>query len=176
MDRKFEVGRTGLGWDRLVEAMQDAQREGWLSYTNPPTSLESLRWNWKEMLSYDPAPALERLHVPVLAIYGELDTIVATGVNRARLQELLGRAGNCDLTVKVLPGANHNFFAARTGGPAELPGLSGFVPAYFEAGADWLEDVLHARPARPVMTAAAPNPSSAPVVPVVPLSRSFVVR
>ena len=43
MDQKFEVARTGEGWDRLTGAMARGAREGWLSYVNAPPSLESLQ-------------------------------------------------------------------------------------------------------------------------------------
>jgi hypothetical protein len=41
MDQKFEVARTGQGWDALQAAMTRGAREGWLSYVNAPPSLEN---------------------------------------------------------------------------------------------------------------------------------------
>jgi len=61
MDQKFEVARTGDGWGELQTSMERGAREGWLSYVNPPPSLENLRWNWEHILTYDPAPALQAL-------------------------------------------------------------------------------------------------------------------
>lgn len=138
MDEKAAVARSGDGWDALVRRMEQGQTEGWLRYTNPPTSLESLQWNWRHVMSFDPLPVLERVRVPVLALFGELDTIVSTVINRPRLEQALARAGNLDVTVRVLPGANHHFLEARTGGPGEVPLLTSFVDEYFTASQAWL--------------------------------------
>jgi pimeloyl-ACP methyl ester carboxylesterase len=140
MDQKFQVARTGEGWDALVAASDRATREGWASYVNVPSTLDNLQWHWTHILSWDPRPVLERLTIPVLALYGELDTIVSPEVHVRRLQDALTRYGNKDVTVKVLPKANHHFFAASTGGPAETGRLAQFVPGYFETRVAWVLD------------------------------------
>ena len=61
MEQKFKVARTGQGWTDLTAAMGRAAREGWISYINPPSSLENLQWHWTHVLSYDPLPVLEQL-------------------------------------------------------------------------------------------------------------------
>jgi dienelactone hydrolase len=113
-----------------------------LSYTNPPTSLESLQWNWTNLLSYDPQPALERVTCPILVLYGQLDTVVSPGENRKRMETALKRAGNRDATIKVFEKANHGFFAAITGGKREGPSLKGLVPGYLQTRVDWLRQHL----------------------------------
>ncbi len=142
MDQKFDVARTGQGWPKLEEAMKRANDEGWSSYINPPTSLDSLQWNWTNLLSYDPLPALEKLTCPVLVLYGQLDTIVSPTENRRRMEAALKRAGNRDATIKVFEKANHGFFAAITGGRREGPSLKGLVPGYLQARVDWLRKHL----------------------------------
>ena len=140
MDQKFEVARTGEGWDDLAAVSARAEAEGWASYVNVPSSFDSLRWNWEHVLSWDPRPVLERLTIPVLALYGELDTIVSPEVHVKKLQDALTRHGNKDVTVKILPRANHHFFSASTGGPAEVGRLAQFVPGYFETRVAWVLD------------------------------------
>jgi dienelactone hydrolase len=140
MDRKFKVGRTGEGWEDLQALARKGEREGWARYVNLPGSLESLRWNWQHVLSYDPQPVLRQLRVPVLALYGELDRIVEPRFNRERMEKALEAAGNRDITVRVFPSANHNFLAAITGGPNEVPRLRAFVDGYFQARVDWLRE------------------------------------
>jgi pimeloyl-ACP methyl ester carboxylesterase len=138
MDRKFHVGRTGRGWPALAALAERGKEEGWYRYVNGPTSLESLRWNWTHILSYDPTPVLRTLRVPVLALYGELDRIADPGLNRKKMEEALRAAGNRDVTVRIFPSANHHFFAAITGGPGELPQLKNFVGGYFQSRIEWL--------------------------------------
>jgi hypothetical protein len=63
-------------------------------------------------------------------------------LNAARLERALREAGNRDVTLRVLPGANHHFLAAVTGGPGEVPRLKGFAEGYFEARASWIREHL----------------------------------
>ena len=138
MDQKFEVSRTGEGWNRLQDAMEVGTREGWLSYVNPPSSLESLRWHWDHVFSYDPLPVLQRLSVPMLVLYGELDAIVPPKVHRARMEQALQEAGKHNVTIREFAKANHGFFEAITGGRQEQPLLGNFVAGYFEARTAWV--------------------------------------
>jgi len=142
MDQKFEVARTGEGWDALEAAMVRGAREGWLSYVNPPPSLENLRWNWEHILTYDPAPALQALTCPILVLYGGLDTIVPARVHRDRMQAALEHARTRDVTIKVFDQANHAFLQAVTGGRRESPALKGFVSGYLGTHVAWLAERL----------------------------------
>jgi len=142
MDQKFEVARTGEGWDALEAAMVRGAREGWLSYVNPPPSLENLRWNWEHILTYDPAPALQALTCPILVLYGGLDTIVPARIHRDRMQAALEHARTRDVTIKVFDQANHAFLQAVTGGRRESPALKGFVSGYLGTHVAWLAERL----------------------------------
>lgn len=138
MDLKFEVARTGDGWPRVQSIMNAASDAAWLSYTNPPTTLESLRWYWDNVFGYDPIPVLERLEVPMLVLYGGLDSIVPPRVHRKRMEQALQAAGRHDVTIKVFEKANHGFFEAITGGRLEQARLASFVDGYFEERTSWV--------------------------------------
>lgn len=138
MNQKFEVARTGKGWERLEASMTRNANSGWISYVNAPSSLESLQWHWDNVLSYDPLPALEKLTCPVLVLYGELDTIVPADENKKRMEAVLKRSGTRDTTIKVFERANHGFFEAINGGRREAAGLKGLVPGYLDSRVAWL--------------------------------------
>ena len=138
MDQKFEVARTGEGWDALLAAMEAGQRVGWLPYVNAPSNLESLRWHWEHVFSYDPLPALQQLTVPMLVLYGELDAIVPPRVHRARMEQAVREAGKHNVTIHEFAKANHGFFEAITGGRQEQPLLGSFVSGYFTTRTDWV--------------------------------------
>jgi fermentation-respiration switch protein FrsA (DUF1100 family) len=164
MEQKFEVARTGEGWTKLEEATQRATAEGWISYVNPPSSLESLQWNWTNLLSYDPRPALEKVTCPILVLYGKLDTIVSPSENRRRMESALEHAGNRDATIKVFDKANHGFFAAITGGRREGPSLKGLVPGYLQTRVDWVrQHVTDSGPGEVASTTT--DPASSPTIP-----------
>lgn len=154
MDQKFEVARTGKGWERLQASMTRNAQAGWISYVNAPSSLESLQWHWDNVLSYDPLPALEKLTCPVLVLYGELDTIVPADENKKRMEAVLKRSGTRDTTIKVFDRANHGFFAAINGGRREAAGLKGLVPGYLDSRVAWLRQRVNVSAATAVAPAA----------------------
>jgi uncharacterized protein len=72
---------------------------------------------YRFFLSYDPAPALRRLRLPILAIIGAKDLQVPADQNLPALREAL-KSDN-DAEVLELPGLNHLFQTALTGAPSE---------------------------------------------------------
>jgi len=100
--------------------------------------LAGLQTPWfKYFLSYDPASALHQTTVPVLALFGELDTQVTPARNRGPMAEALN--GNPDVTIKVLPRANHLFLTAVTGSPEEYATMDKtFVPGFLDLITDWI--------------------------------------
>jgi fermentation-respiration switch protein FrsA (DUF1100 family) len=70
-------------------------------------------------LSYDPATALEKIRIPVLALNGSKDLQVWPAQNLPAIEKALKKAGNKKYTVKELPGLNHLFQECTTGAPSE---------------------------------------------------------
>jgi pimeloyl-ACP methyl ester carboxylesterase len=86
---------------------------------------------------YDPAPVLARVRVPVLAINGALDRQVVAAENLAGIRAAM--AGNRDLTATELPGLNHLFQTARTGGIGEYADIEEtMAPAALTTISDWI--------------------------------------
>ena len=138
MDQKFEVARTGQGWDRLEAAIRAGEKAGWIPYVNAPASLETLQWHWEHVFSYDPLPVLQQLDVPMLVLYGELDSVVPPKVHKARMEQAVRAMGKRRVTIREFARANHGFFEAITGGRQEQPNLGSFVAGYFETRTDWV--------------------------------------
>jgi pimeloyl-ACP methyl ester carboxylesterase len=114
-------------------------RDAYLARTLPAV-LAQLRSPWmRSLISFDPATALAKVHCPVLAVFGGLDTQVPIDLNRAPLEAALNSAGNRAVTIKVYPEANHLFLKAVTGSPAEYPALEKvFVPGLLDDLATWV--------------------------------------
>jgi pimeloyl-ACP methyl ester carboxylesterase len=70
---------------------------------------------------------------PVLLIYGENDARVPARVSAERIASTLRGAGNPDVTVRILPGADHTFRLAT--GPSGWPVTA---PGYLASLLDWL--------------------------------------
>jgi pimeloyl-ACP methyl ester carboxylesterase len=58
-------------------------------------------------MNYDPLPALGKVRCPLLAIFGQLDTLTPVAKTTANYREGLAVAGNKDYTIKVFPNADH---------------------------------------------------------------------
>lgn len=82
--------------------------------------IRSVQSPWfRFFLTYDPKPALLKLTCPVLAIYGSKDLQVDPTQNMPVLEDAFKTARHADWLVKELPGLNHLFQTANTGGVNE---------------------------------------------------------
>jgi pimeloyl-ACP methyl ester carboxylesterase len=100
---------------------------------------------------YDPAPAWEGVRCPVLAVFGDKDTLTPVERSLTILRRGLEKAGNPDVTIKIFPNADHDIVSSRTGGRKEkrersrgLPQGAGpeFAPGYLKTMTDWLNERL----------------------------------
>ena len=139
MSQVVEVARTGQGWEKLASMQQAGKNKRWFPYADHPPSLENAVQLWQREWSFNPAPALEKVTCPYLAIYGELDTLTPLPQTIANIEAALKKAGNKDYTIKVFPKADHPMLEAETGGRQELPRLRRFVPGYWGTMAEWLQ-------------------------------------
>lgn len=99
---------------------------------------------FRYFLSYDPAPALEALPCPVLALFGEKDTQVSPKQNLPAMEKAFQKGGSKNVTFKVFPGANHLFQKANTGSPTEYATLEkAFVPGFLETISAWILEKTH---------------------------------
>lgn len=91
-------------------------------------------------IRYDPAPALEKLKVPVLAIFGENDFQVPPKINSEKMKEALEKGKNEDFSVVVLDDLNHLFQESETGLLNEYAEIEQtFSPEALEIIAEWIE-------------------------------------
>ncbi len=95
-----------------------------------------------EMLSFilfNPAEALRKVKVPVLAMNGSRDVQVPALQNLPRIVAELTAGGNPDVTAIEVPGLNHLFQHCKTCAPNEYGTLEEtFSPGALEIMTDWL--------------------------------------
>jgi pimeloyl-ACP methyl ester carboxylesterase len=132
------VTQARRGWDALQRYYQAQRTEApWLW---PPRPADDwFRAYYRLLMDFDPAPSWKRVACPVLLFFGELDANVPARESWPPIERALREGGNPNVTQFLLPKANHLFLEARTGGREEYPGLSRFVPGYFERMARWLQ-------------------------------------
>lgn len=147
----FEILRTEANADSARARIRRFVAESDLAITPAPdpdqVAAQTSPW-LRHFISYDPAPALEKLRVPVLAIGGELDLQVPPEVSVDAVRAALERGGNARVTTRVFPRLNHLFQTATTGLPAEYGTIEETMsPAVLELIADWiLRDATRAQP------------------------------
>lgn len=91
------------------------------------------------LLRYDPAANLARIDVPVLVMIGSLDRQVPPTDNLAAIREAL--RDNPDVTLVEVPGLNHLFQTARTGGMGEYAAIEEtFSPTALALVSDWINE------------------------------------
>ncbi|MET0772234.1 MAG: alpha/beta hydrolase [Candidatus Limnocylindrales bacterium] len=133
-DRLAGLIRDGASLDDLADLAKDPDLA---RHTLVPTSPDVLLL-MRGWLDHEPRPALEAIRVPLLAIFGELDTIVpvdeSVEVFRAARA---GRPGGLD--VAITPGGDHR---SQVGDPPILPA------AYHETLGDWVMRQLGPRQGR----------------------------
>ncbi|HLN02427.1 MAG TPA: alpha/beta fold hydrolase [Bryobacteraceae bacterium] len=92
---------------------------------------------FRQFIAYDPAPALAKVTVPVLAIDGEKDMQVTPNQNLPPIRKAL--AGNKNCEIDELPGLNHLFQTAKTGNPNEYGDIEETMsPVALEKIAGWI--------------------------------------
>ena len=70
-------------------------------------------------IKYNPAPALEKVTCPVLALNGEKDLQVPPKENLEAIKKALSKGGNKKSRIIELPNLNHLFQECKTGSPTE---------------------------------------------------------
>ncbi len=128
-----------------VDALPDAQKAAVgdldiLVRQQVASQLQIFQSPWYQFfLHHEPADDLAKVTVPVLGIFGGNDTQVDAEQNSTALQAALEQAGNQDVTIQVLPTANHLFQDAQSGGVDEYAALSPqLMPEFLETLSQWL--------------------------------------
>jgi len=142
LDLLWRYARTGEGWAEYRAARAEMEERGWLDYLLGPGAPEGPDWEWMRLnMFYDPVPTLERLNVPVLAIYGERDDNVVADINVPILEAALRRAGNSDCRIVVVPGADHSLRLVEERGQP-LHRRRGYAPEVWSTVLAWLRDTV----------------------------------
>ncbi len=133
---EFKTAAAGLTPDQL-KIIGDVNT--WVE-NNVQAQVQSMDNAWMRFfLTFDPVPTLEKVTVPVLALFGGLDLQVPADANRAALMAALDKGGNKDHTAKLFADANHLYQSARTGSPSEYATLKPeFTPGFLDTLSDWI--------------------------------------
>ena len=124
----------------LKDDIEDVKIEGMTADQYIQQFSVSIAYPWMQyFLRYDPAPALERVKCPVLAVIGSKDFQVPAKENLDAISAALKKGGNQKATVKEYPGLNHLFQECTTGSLAEYASIEQtFSPEVLKDLGDWI--------------------------------------
>jgi hypothetical protein len=128
-------------WPKLANDIQTAEKEKWFcgarvaaQWKQP--SAEMIEEN-RRYLDFNPTTFWIQVRAPVLAMYGEVDTQVATEESQKRLQNALRKAQHRDHSIHVFPKSNHIFPRPTAAARRTTRKLSRMVPGYFQTLITW---------------------------------------
>lgn len=94
-------------------------------------------------INYDPAPALEKVKCPFLALNGSKDLQVPPKENLSAIENALKKGGNKHVKIVELPNLNHLFQVCETGSPNEYIEIEQtFSPVALNEISGWLKSIL----------------------------------
>jgi uncharacterized protein len=138
----FDTAYRGADWAALAAATEKAKGTKWAEQVQLAASPADLE-GWRHQ-RYDPADVLRHTTIPVLALYGAIDTLVPPAENAELMRHLLAEAGNRDVAIRIFPRASHNlewFGDLRTGTWSWPEGYwvwAKKAPGYAETVIGWL--------------------------------------
>ncbi len=124
-DLYFQSVRGEVPFEALAAAALEAQELPWGSFVDQPQTAEQLDW-WRTHHDFDMVAALAGVRVPVLALWGERDSVVPAKENTGPFEEALPEGARARLV--VCPDADHALecpgFERDDDGRWVWPGLS----------------------------------------------------
>ncbi|HEX8905125.1 MAG TPA: alpha/beta hydrolase, partial [Longimicrobiaceae bacterium] len=141
--QKFQVARTGVGWEALDSAMARLRADSVRWFPGYGTgaaarTLGVLRLYGVLQFNYDPRPDLRRIRVPVLVVMGANDRVFPPDTVVRRMRETLAQAGNRDVTTHIVPGASHGLMAVQTW--RGRPFRRAISPEFLQVLTGWIAD------------------------------------
>ena len=95
---------------------------------------------------WDPMQVIEETTIPVLAVFGEMDTQVDPFQGAQAYRRALIHAGNPNFRIELIPGADHNIILSETGCLEERENRSrsewsNYAPQYLDILEEWLTEL-----------------------------------
>lgn len=106
-------------------------------------SLANKPWLMGLDMQYDPRTDLARLEQPVLALFGELDSLVPVGVSARRYDQLTvgGSEASGSTRVAIFPRADHGLMLTSTGSRFEVHSERRYAPEVWELTLEWVRAI-----------------------------------
>jgi uncharacterized protein len=139
---------TGQGYEKARRELDEGRRKRWFGEVNSqqdrlfgplhkPSELDgpgSAILRFRREMTYDPLPALRKLCVPALFLFGSEDRLIPVEKSVAAIRGVRTESGRTDFTIQVLDHDDHGMHDA-----------SGSIdPRYLDAMRNWLAERVRA--------------------------------
>ena len=138
---QLNIDLTNFIKQSLVENPNAQKPQGMSDEDFVKLQVKQLATPWMQyFIKYNPAPALEKVKCPVLAINGEKDLQVPSKENLEAIKNALTKGGNKKVTTKELQNLNHLFQECKTGSPQEYATIEQtFSPTALTEILNWIQ-------------------------------------
>ncbi len=132
--------KTQAIFDELKSQFPEVADDEKNSQTWIVSNLTEMNRPWFRFFAvHEPAPVLEKVTCPVLALNGERDLQVDPKLNLPGIEAALKKGGNSDFQVVELPGMNHLFQSCDTGAISRYVEIEETIaPAVLELMTEWI--------------------------------------
>ncbi len=132
-EQKFEAVQLAVGLDSTRASKLARQQARQLTASFETPQMQSLFF-------HDPAGDLQKINIPVLALFGGKDSQVPAEINKPPVTRALEKAG-VKYKIKVFEDANHLFQKAKTGQVREYSQLENrFVNGFTKLIKQWIKE------------------------------------
>jgi pimeloyl-ACP methyl ester carboxylesterase len=132
----WSAASRGAAYDEVVPVLEAFRSRPWFKHTYAIDARTSEFLARQDALTgrancdYEPRTVLERVHCPVLAIFGARDPLVPSALSADVFAAALRKAGNTDVTIRTFERAGHGMQVDDASG--EL------APGYLELMSAWI--------------------------------------
>lgn len=159
-DMMDDYAVTGENWAQLEAAAKQVEKEYWMTqFIGELPAKDSPDHAWlRKAFSYDTTAAVRNFKGAWHVTYGASDIVVSVPAARAWFENALRYGRSKDVTIEVVPNADHNYYATRTGlDHRELAGYSRYAPGIFDKFTLWANERMRTTYSRPLAPRKTPS-------------------
>jgi pimeloyl-ACP methyl ester carboxylesterase len=140
---KLEYAMFGSDWHKYESTRQQSSAKPWFRLLDAPQDPSDPEFQFLRLNShYNSLNALAKVHIPVLALFGEFDTNVSPDNGMSLLEQGLDLAGDRNLRMYLVPNANHSLIGVRSSKPHDFIEPIRYAPGVWSDMWNWLADVV----------------------------------
>jgi pimeloyl-ACP methyl ester carboxylesterase len=123
----LSYARSGEGWERYVELLQDAQKQRWFEIAGGPDQKDDWMFSFfHKILDFDVIPYLEKTKCPVLVFFAGHDMESPVPIAKPLIEQTLRKRGGT-YRIVFYADANHDLRVGKELAEGYLDTLSGWI-------------------------------------------------